>query len=54
MLMLRQPSQFCATYTGLTGMVIPPLIMVLRSRGYAAILNFCTGVIPPSAILGRS
>jgi len=36
-------------------MVIPPLIMVLSGRiSYAASFNFCIGVIPPIAILGRS
>jgi GNAT superfamily N-acetyltransferase len=35
--------------------VIPPLIMVLSGRiSYAASFNFCIGVIPPIAILGRS
>lgn len=34
--------------------VIPPLMMRTRSRGYAARANFWIGVIPPSAMCGRS
>ena len=29
-------------------------IITLKSRGYAAILSFCFGVMPPMPILGRS
>ena len=35
-------------------LVVPPFIRGLKSRGYAAILNFCIGVMPPMPILGRS
>ena len=34
--------------------VIPPFLEHAKSRGYAASANFCFGVIPPSAMLGRS
>lgn len=36
------------------GSVIPPFITEFKSRDYAANANFCFGVIPPKAILGRS
>ncbi len=29
----------------------PPFLFNLRSKGYAAILNFCLGVMPPMPIL---
>ena len=35
-------------------MVFPPFRAVLKSRSYAAMANFWIGVIPPSAMLGRS
>lgn len=34
--------------------VFPPFRAVLKSRSYAAMANFWIGVIPPSAMLGRS
>lgn len=34
--------------------VIPPFLIFARSRGRATKANFCLGVIPPSAIFGRS
>ena len=34
--------------------VIPPFLTVARSRGHAASANFCFGVMPPSAMFGRS
>ncbi len=34
--------------------VVPPFLGGLKSRGYAAILSFCIGVMPPMPILGRS
>lgn len=34
--------------------VIPPLLDRAKSRGQAARASFCFGVMPPSAILGRS
>lgn len=34
--------------------VIPPFLKRPEGRGYAAKANFCFGVMPPSAILGRS
>jgi hypothetical protein len=44
-----------ALIEGSRSLVIPPLIMVLSGRiSYAASFNFCIGVIPPIAILGRS
>ncbi len=36
------------------GAVFPPFRAVLKSRSYAAMANFWIGVIPPSAMLGRS
>ncbi len=36
------------------GKVILPFLVSLRSRGYAAVLNFCIGVMPPMAMFGRS
>jgi hypothetical protein len=38
----------------LHGVVIPPFLVLTRSRGQAARANFCLGVIPPRAIFGRS
>jgi hypothetical protein len=35
-------------------MVIPPFLKRPESRGYAAKANFCFGVMPPRAMLGRS
>lgn len=37
-----------------TEWVFPPFRAVLKSRSYAAMANFWIGVIPPSAMLGRS
>jgi hypothetical protein len=34
--------------------VIPPFLVLTRSRGQAARANFCLGVMPPRAIFGRS
>ena len=34
--------------------VLLPFLVTLKSRGYAAILSFCFGVMPPMPILGRS
>jgi RHS repeat-associated protein len=34
--------------------VIPPFLKRPESRDYAAMANFCFGVMPPSAMLGRS
>ena len=34
--------------------VIPPLLDRAKSRGQAAKASFCFGVMPPSAMLGRS
>lgn len=36
------------------GRVILPFLGGLKSRGYAAILSFWAGVIPPIPMLGRS
>jgi hypothetical protein len=35
-------------------MVIPPFLVGLRSRRYAAMASRCFGVIPPKAMFGRS
>ena len=35
-------------------LVIPPFLVLTRSRGQAARANFCLGVMPPRAIFGRS
>ena len=35
-------------------LVLLPFLITLKSRGYAAILSFCLGVMPPMPILGRS
>ena len=34
--------------------VIPPFLVLARSRGQAARANFCLGVMPPRAMFGRS
>ena len=34
--------------------VIPPFLAVVRSRAHAATASFCFGVMPPSAMFGRS
>jgi hypothetical protein len=34
--------------------VIPPFLMGLRSRRYAAMASRCFGVIPPKTMFGRS
>ena len=34
--------------------VIPPILRGFKSRSQATMANFCFGVIPPMAILGRS
>jgi hypothetical protein len=34
--------------------VILPFLRGLKSRGYAAIVSFCIGVMPPMPMLGRS
>lgn len=34
--------------------VIPPFLTVVRSRHQAAMASFCFGVMPPSAVFGRS
>src|SRR5690606_35901148 len=34
--------------------VIPPFLAVVRSRHQAAMASFCFGVMPPSAVFGRS
>jgi hypothetical protein len=34
--------------------VLLPFLFNVKSRGYAAILSFCFGVMPPMPILGRS
>jgi hypothetical protein len=34
--------------------VIPPFLAVVRSRAHAAKASFCFGVMPPSAMFGRS
>ena len=36
------------------GMVIPPFLMGLSRRIYAAVFSFMAGVMPPIAMLGRS
>jgi hypothetical protein len=35
-------------------LVVPPFLKRRESRGYAAKANFCFGVMPPMAMLGRS
>ena len=37
-----------------TAAVIPPFLDRAKSRGQAAKASFCFGVMPPSAMLGRS
>ena len=39
---------------GLELMVIPPFLMGLSRRIYAAVFSFMAGVMPPIAMLGRS
>jgi hypothetical protein len=34
--------------------VVPPLLTEFRSRGHAAMGNFCFGGMPPMAVFGRS
>ena len=34
--------------------VVPPLLTEFRSRGHAAMGNFCFGGTPPMAVFGRS
>lgn len=34
--------------------VTPPFLAVVRSRAHAAMASFCFGVMPPSAMFGRS
>ena len=41
-------------WLGEVAWVFPPFRAVLKSRSYAAMANFWIGVIPPSAMLGRS
>ena len=45
-----------ATFQDIIGVapVIPPFLESAKSRGYAAKASFCFGVMPPSAMLGRS
>ena len=38
----------------LTGAVIPPFLMGLSRRIYAAVFSFMAGVMPAIAMLGRS
>lgn len=51
-------AQHLAEQTGVQvivgGRVIPPFLAAAKSRGYAAMVSFCCGVIPPKAIFGRS
>jgi uncharacterized protein YbjT (DUF2867 family) len=35
-------------------LVVPPLLTEFRSRGHAAMGNFCFGGTPPMAVFGRS
>ena len=35
-------------------MVILPFSVGFKSRGYAAIVSFCIGVMPPMPMFGRS
>ena len=39
---------------GVGARVIPPFLDHAKSRGQAAKASFCFGVMPPSAMLGRS
>ena len=45
---------YCTHLLAFNALVFPPFRAVLKSRSYAAMANFWIGVIPPSAMLGRS
>jgi hypothetical protein len=52
--MLEMTDQVALGGVGPVGWVIPPFLERAKSRGYAAKASFCFGVLPPSAMLGRS
>ncbi|MCC5810387.1 MAG: hypothetical protein JJU06_08435 [Ectothiorhodospiraceae bacterium] len=55
-LIIAEASQIIAggSAAATTPGVIPPFLAAAKSRGYAAMVSFCCGVIPPSAMFGRS
>jgi hypothetical protein len=50
----RQPLQRPAVANEVWSMGNPPAFSGLQKWSYAANANFCMGVMPPSAIFGRS